>query len=381
MALSVEELVNHAKKSYQIQILAGQTGLNNVVNWIHSVEDIQVANFLRGDELVFTTAIAQTGTDWLDSFIQQLYQHKAAGLFINLGPYISEIPDEIINLCNELGFPLFSIPWKTRIVDISRDFCNQIIQSDGSEGDISDKIKRYIFHPSERKELSNSLRQNGVKPVRSCQMIIIALEEDKKLQAISRVAKQNIKNQVHRFQHVYSFFEDGKYLVYVLFEFDKRELVYLNQRIIEEFNKEDAKVHLAIGPKANNLEELAEKYKEIYRLVKIGINQGQTVLHYDDMGIFELLLSVPNQLLEQYYDKTLELIVTHDRNHATNYVEVLRLYLLYNGSIQKVSEQLFIHRNTVTYQLNQIGKILGRDLGLLEVRLELLLALKIGDLL
>ena len=38
------------------------------------------------------------------------------------------------------------------------------------------------------------------------------------------------------------------------------------------------------------------------------------------------------------------------------------MYLKYDGSVQKVAEETFVHRNTINYQLAKIKKILGNNL-------------------
>ena len=82
-------------------------------------------------------------------FVKNLIAKNVSGLVLNIGPYIKGIPSEVISYCNEKKFPLMDIPWKTRIVDISRDFCNQIISNERKEETIGDTLKNFIFFPGE----------------------------------------------------------------------------------------------------------------------------------------------------------------------------------------------------------------------------------------
>ena len=41
------------------------------------------------------------------------------------------------------------IPWKTRLVDITRDFCNQIIRSEKEAEDIGTIFKNLMYYPEE----------------------------------------------------------------------------------------------------------------------------------------------------------------------------------------------------------------------------------------
>ena len=49
--------------------------------------------------------------------------------------------------------------------------------------------------------------------------------------------------------------------------------------------------------------------------------------------------------------------------------------------MQQVADRMFVHRNTVNYQLNKIKQILHLDYSVLETRLSLDLAMKILDIL
>lgn len=127
MAVTLGSLCGKAGYLYGMRVIAGKEGMSNIVQWVHTVEDIEVSDFLHGGELIFTTGIANKGQDWMLPFVKKLIEKHVSGLVLNIGPYIKAIPAKVISYCNENNFPLMDIPWKTRIVDISRDFCNQII--------------------------------------------------------------------------------------------------------------------------------------------------------------------------------------------------------------------------------------------------------------
>jgi purine catabolism regulator len=87
-----------------------------------------VEELLNGDELILSTGIG-----WKDNsqiflaFFQQLIDSGAAGICIELGTYISSIPEEIIELANLHGFPLIVFYHKVRFVDITQDLHTLLI--------------------------------------------------------------------------------------------------------------------------------------------------------------------------------------------------------------------------------------------------------------
>ena len=64
----------------------------------------------------------------------------------------------------------------------------------------------------------------------------------------------------------------------------------------------------------------------------------------------------------------------------TDYLDVLRRYLLTECSIQQTAEQMQVHRNTINYKLRQIREILQTDLNQ-EARVKIYLAYLIRDML
>ena len=57
MAVTVRQLFKNAEQLYRAKLIAGEEGLDNLVEWVHIVEDSEVGLFLHGGELVFTTGI------------------------------------------------------------------------------------------------------------------------------------------------------------------------------------------------------------------------------------------------------------------------------------------------------------------------------------
>lgn len=90
MAVTLGSLCEKAGYLYGMRVIAGKEGLTNIVQWVHSVEDIEVSDFLHGGELIFSTGIANKGQDWLLPFVKNLIAKNVSGLVLNMSPYIKE---------------------------------------------------------------------------------------------------------------------------------------------------------------------------------------------------------------------------------------------------------------------------------------------------
>src|SRR5688572_33136268 len=68
------------------RLVAGESGLDRPVRWVHSAEVPDIAGLLRGGELVLTTGVALPPDDTgLRAFIKDLADVGIAGLVIELG--------------------------------------------------------------------------------------------------------------------------------------------------------------------------------------------------------------------------------------------------------------------------------------------------------
>ena len=47
------------------------------MRWVQIIEEVEVSHFINGQELVFTTGIAQRGVNWLLPYAEQLLSHVA----------------------------------------------------------------------------------------------------------------------------------------------------------------------------------------------------------------------------------------------------------------------------------------------------------------
>ena len=52
MSIAIEYLYKYIKK-FDVNLLAGESGLNNKVRWTHIVENEEIASFIQAEELLY----------------------------------------------------------------------------------------------------------------------------------------------------------------------------------------------------------------------------------------------------------------------------------------------------------------------------------------
>lgn len=381
MAVTLRLLCEKANYLYGMRVLAGNEGMFNIVQWVHTVEDIEVSGFLHGGELIFSTGIANKGHDWLMPFVKNLIDKQVSGLVVNIGPYIQNVPQEVVNYCNAMKFPLLYIPWKTRIVDITRDFCNTIITNEKEEEDIGETLKNLIFFPTETEKYLPVLERHDFDV--NADFCVIAVYTVMQGNTPLDKAKLLFERILYSAKKHWGCFNIDNTLYYFLCNFSEEEI----ESVVSSFQAQQynslqiSRVNIGVGASKCRLSQLYKNYQIAAKLVVLGQKNSVSPIYYDKLGVKRLILSVDNnEVLKSFYKEHLHKLELYDRENGTDYMIFLRKYLEYDGSVQRVAEETFVHRNTINYQIRKIKKILGNDLKTLEDRLNLLLAFYIKTL-
>ncbi|MGX9134436.1 PucR family transcriptional regulator [Rummeliibacillus sp. JY-2-4R] len=110
------------------EVIAGEKGLQKMFKWVHVVEIIQIESLLAGHELILTTGISlKESKQHFIEFVQSLINVNCAGLCIEYGNYIQEIPDEVIVLANTHSFPIIVFHEVVSFVSITQDLHSRIM--------------------------------------------------------------------------------------------------------------------------------------------------------------------------------------------------------------------------------------------------------------
>lgn len=124
---------------------------------------------------------------------------------------------------------------------------------------------------------------------------------------------------------------------------------------------------------------IAEGIKQAQMALKVGncaSNRGR-VFHFDDLGIYRILLTSDTREIDKFFEDILGRLVSYDERNEAGLVETLEALFANEMNFQKTAEYLFIHYNTLRYRVNRIQQITGLDLKSPEDCLSLQLALKI----
>ena len=119
--------------------------------------------------------------------------------------------------------------------------------------------------------------------------------------------------------------------------------------------------------------------RQARRLAEL-LGAGVHLVNSAEFGSSELLLAmVPAEARRSFRAALLTPLLAYDRDHGTELVSTLHVFLANSGSWSKAAEAMFIHVNSLRYRIRRIHELTGRDPRSLEDQAALLLALQIRD--
>jgi DNA-binding PucR family transcriptional regulator len=144
-------------------------------------------------------------------------------------------------------------------------------------------------------------------------------------------------------------------------------------------SNEGEEIYVGISPNDYGILSLARSYKRALAVLRIAKKQNKPQLHYNNMGINQLLIEVEDmKVLKKFYDDTIGKLENYDIKNQTNYVEILKKYIDKNNSVEQVAKETYVHRNTINYKIKKIKEILECELNYKDI-LNLVLAFHIKE--
>jgi PucR family transcriptional regulator, purine catabolism regulatory protein len=137
-----------------------------------------------------------------------------------------------------------------------------------------------------------------------------------------------------------------------------------------------ANLRCGVGSPAIELEKWHISFREAGLALDLATRLKEDIpLYYPDLSVYRLLLLLEtNPALDTFLEDTLGTLLKHEKKDE--FIRTLEAYFEQKNNLSQTAEVLFIHRNTLSYRLKQIGEISGLDLKNYDSALAVQLALK-----
>lgn len=365
MGFTIQDMMITSEERYRMKFLAGKDGWSNSISWVHLIEDTKIIQNFWGKELAVTTGLGFPTEEAMMELAGHLVKRHAAGLIINTGYYIEELPGSLLAYCDDNHLPLLTVPWEIHLADMMKDFSIRIFVQGSTDEEVVSALIAAVEQPDNqeayRKKLLPYFDVDG-----TFQVMLIASEGLDSMDTVDRrKLSYRLQMYLEQITHNGSFFYYNSYFVLVVNALNEELVTSLGEGMLKRARKRmpDRQIYVGVGSQVTDIENLSVSYRRAEAAAKMAMRTKTSLLQFEEMGMYRLLYSCTDtDLLTQIRRETLSVLEEHDRLHNSNYVETLRCYLEFDGSIQAMAQSMFTHRNTIIYRMNNIKKLLGTEL-------------------
>jgi len=369
----------------KMKVVAGEKGLNRIIQWVHVMEYPEYSKWLNGGELILFSGVAiENKKDRFINFVKDINSKNVSGLAVNIGPYIKRTPEEVRKLADLLEFPIFEFPFEVKFIDVSQSICKAIFMNKLEQQSRENFMKDIILRGSTfTQDILDRAISYGYNPNENYYSFIISLDNLNEL---------TIKNGVHDSEKMIQIKQQVEQIAMNVLSKKGKKSVQVNEdcsiilmvpdynngtckNSIEEIGEEIIKninaaiseliVNIGIGGVWNELEDFKRSVSDARKVLSLLKSNGikNDVKSYENIGIYKLFFQIDKQSeMKKFYLNALKSLMEYDSKNSTELVETLEAYIQEGGNLNRTSEKLFIHKNTLKYRIKRIEDISKCDL-------------------
>lgn len=367
-------------------VVAGHRGLDNPIRWTHILDQPDVSTWVKGGEVLITSGHGIFGDQQAQlKYMNEAVEMKIAALFITT-QYLPQTTQIMREIADHHGLPLIELPPDTAFIEVTEAILRRLAsRSMDAERDYLIDALMAGNLPQTAETLAR-LSELGLEPDQHHALALAQRADSASDQVLSEDESRALLGALNQAPRRAVLLAKPNWIaaLYPLGARAESSVPFARalERALKESNVQNIRV--GVGRLARNLSDFPTSYREAQEALFIAkiTNGAMVVHHFNDLGIWRLLLRVEDESeLERMSDYYLNALTRHDQEQQTNWLRTLETFLDQNGNLRATARALELHRNTVTYQLDHISQLLGQNLNAPEVRLNLQVALRVRQLL
>jgi purine catabolism regulator len=164
MPLTIAQALREIPILSKAKVVAGYSGLNRVIRWTHIIDHPDVVPWVQEGHLLLTTAFSlKLHPEEQATLIHSLNDKHLAGILVNIGRYMLEIPLDMIEAAEATGFPLITLPWEIDFAEVTHAIHEHILQEQYSLAEqanlIHKKLTQIVLDGGDLTELTRQLAE------------------------------------------------------------------------------------------------------------------------------------------------------------------------------------------------------------------------------
>ncbi len=383
--MNCKEMMNLPQLKEVLLLKAGESGLNRSIRWIYFADCLQcvqseycMEDYIHGGEFVVLTNRSVTDDkEKLMALISRMQEHDISALGINEG----QISETLIQYCEEKQLPLFELPEKFALIDLSQIVCQKLVLEQTSQNSSQQLFLAILDaeHLNKEKVLSQA-DLLGINLSGKCSIVEFAFDKLEAGEQIRHAIERELAFSIS--EKILLLSQTGSALALLPVErIGEERLREILQEVVQKVqNYNDKSLKAGVGGAFEYLEEAKLSRKQAAGALKIATGCGaeESVFFYKDQGIYTFISQISDgRYLDEFVETKIGKLIQADNLNGGSLCETLECYLNHNCNGKLTAEAMFLHRNTLNYRLNKIRELLGHSLEDLDECLMLKLAFAI----
>jgi hypothetical protein len=353
-----------------------ETGKENEYNeivWINVMEILDVIDSLQKGELLITTGFELDDEKKYKGLIRKLKSKGLAGIGIQPGYYIDDIPKYIIEEGIEEAFPIIRIPKRITFSHITRTIYKELMtfKTDSNGGN---EILLDIIEGNTNSNLMDIIQSkvgefNSQNNIYLCMLDISHKENGLVIRTDLDLASTKLR-EFFEASNLEYYIEPSRgsflFLIKATVENGIGRISLALERLIGQLHHQNLNLtyYISISRKVESCDSLRKRYNEVNELKEFvrRIDLSSCVLRYEQHELLKLFDNKNNiKIIGEIYDNKISKITKNDIDTNGELFNTLRQYLVNNCNITQTANDLFIHRHTLRYRLNRIETLCDID--------------------
>jgi purine catabolism regulator len=357
-----------------LKLVSGEESAQAHVRWVHSTELTDPTPWLKGGELLLTMGIQLDGPKAQRELVDRLADHEIAGLGFGTGFTHKRIPAALVTAARKRAFPLFEVPYELPFIAITERAFAQLLDERyemlqrNMVGDVLAEALTGHLYPE---ELQARLRPFGIGE----QAAVLAFRLPDPSAAASL-----LERLLEREQRA-SLVAIRAGLLCAVLDGEGLEPIELARKLRGELAARFGETAVAaaasrVAP-THSLRLSFHEARCALEAVRLQNGDGPEVASYEDLGAFQLLLSLQDDdALISYCRGVLGPVEQGEGDYGDELLRSLDVFIEHNGHWEKAASALYCHRHTLRYRIRRIEQLTGRDFSHARDRIEFWLALR-----
>lgn len=197
------------------------------------------------------------------------------------------------------------------------------------------------------------------------------LDEKNRVLAMKIVPEKKKEQVLHYLKRIYAqndLFLKNDYIIMIAQKCPYYDIESFSKKLISEVeqNVKGVHIHVGSGRLVHSLKSLSTSYLDATRIcdfVQLSYPMGSRQADFQELETIMMFLQGSDQEeMIRFYKKTIGSLVNYDREHKSDFLITLKVFLDNNGNLQQTADELHLSIAGLRYRMDRIESISGVDL-------------------